>query len=254
MRWSVSGSRTIACLMVAAALIVTVAERAAAQRVPDPAPLEDLDDIDDRVGETDLPAPQPVQQIDAPTRKMAQPFLGVTFDPRIHNAAVARSVNAGSPADLSGVKAGDTIVALNGERVESYDDVLTAVAMLQPGDVLDIEISRRVTVRVRAVLGGQPEDVGRATSYKVPPESLPEPMIELNAPRLNEPLLNRPAAMAPPQAPRPRANNAAPRSPGGNATRRGDTNRAGDANRRGEATERGREENRGRGLFLRRRG
>jgi S1-C subfamily serine protease len=43
------------------------------------------------------------------------------------------SVEAGSPADKAGLKAGDYIVAVNGKAVNSVDECVGAVAILEPG-------------------------------------------------------------------------------------------------------------------------
>jgi membrane-associated protease RseP (regulator of RpoE activity) len=128
--------------------------------------------------ESELPAPpQTVEEPmlrEAPIRDFSQAYLGVTFDPQYPNSAVARSVTAGSPADQAGIRAGDTIISVNGRKIATYDDVLKWVDQLKPGDVLDIDVSRRVSVKARAVLDGHP--VGRRTSnYRPVSEPLPEP-------------------------------------------------------------------------------
>jgi membrane-associated protease RseP (regulator of RpoE activity) len=143
------------------------ADRAAAQRVPDPAPLGD----DEQFG-GDLPAPPLV----APgTAHSTRPFLGVTFDPRSRNAAVVRSVTPGGPADLSGIVAGDTIVSLNGRRIGSYEDVLQAVTAMRPGDVMNVEVKRLVKVQAQVVLNAQSTASQPTTAYRVEAEPLPAP-------------------------------------------------------------------------------
>jgi membrane-associated protease RseP (regulator of RpoE activity) len=125
-------------------------------------------------------------------RDFSQAYLGVTFDPQYQTAAVARSVTAGSPADQAGIKAGDTIVSVNGRRITGYDDVLRWVDRLKPGDVLDIDVTRRVSVKARAVLDGQPVGA-RTTNYRPVIERLPEPTQVRPAPRANlRPQMNRP--------------------------------------------------------------
>ncbi len=204
-------------------------KRLLSQQIPDPTP------IDGEV-EIELELPSPVQTVDNSQmpRDYSDAFLGVTFDPRVRDAAVARSVSAGSPADQAGVKAGDTIVALNGQPTGTYDDVLKIVAMLKPGDVLDIEISRRISVRARAVLDGQPLDGQHTSSYRAEAEALPVPAGHLSQPRVIRTPTN---ASAPP----PRQNYSTPQ------------NRSGSVNRSGDSNERDRD-NRVRGRFSRRRG
>jgi membrane-associated protease RseP (regulator of RpoE activity) len=142
-------------------------------QAPLPAPGDD-------VAEYDLELPPPPQtlvdpQPSQPSREYSQPYLGVTFDPQFRNAAVARSVAAGSPADQAGLRAGDTIVTLNGRPIRSYDEVLQIVGRLRPGDVLDFDVTRRVSVSARAVLDGQPVDGRRTAGYRMEAESLPAP-------------------------------------------------------------------------------
>jgi membrane-associated protease RseP (regulator of RpoE activity) len=140
----------------------------------------------------------------------------VTFDPQVRNAAVARSVTAGSPADLAGIKAGDTIVSVNGRRIASYDDVLRWVDRLKPGDVLDIDVSRRVSVRARAVLDGQPVD-GTTSNYRPAIESLPVP-----AGYQSQPPVRRVPTNA--NSLRPRVNYGAPQGGNNNVNRSNNSN------------------------------
>jgi membrane-associated protease RseP (regulator of RpoE activity) len=185
--------------------------------------------------EAELPAPpQSVERVE-PIRDFSQAYLGVTFDPQYPNAAVARSVNAGSPADQAGIKAGDTIISVNGRKVASYDDVLKSVDRLKPGDVLDIDVSRRVSVKARAVLDGQP--VGARTSnYRPVSEPLPEPEFA--------PVQTRPRSLLLPggqNSIRPRQNYGAPQ------------NSSNSVNRNNNSIDRD-SDNRGRGRLPRRRG
>jgi membrane-associated protease RseP (regulator of RpoE activity) len=150
--------------------VSAVADRALAQ-VPLPAP------GDDEAGYDELQLPAPPQNGSHPPqlRDFSQAFLGVTFEPQIRNAAVARSVTADSPADQAGLRAGDTIEMVNGRRITSYDEVLRIVSELRPGDVLDIDVTRRVSVSARAVLGAQPIEQRQTAGYRMGPESLPDP-------------------------------------------------------------------------------
>jgi predicted metalloprotease with PDZ domain len=193
---------------------------------------------------TDLPLPEHSLVVEEPARDNSRAFLGVTFDSEVRDAAVARSVSARSPADLAGVKAGDTIVSVNGKEVGTYDDVLNTIALLKPGDVLDVEISRRVSVRARAVLEGHPLGVEHTTSYRAEPEALPAPAENRSEPAVFRAPVNRQPTNANGPAARPNIN--APQNRNTNVNRDGNTNRtnnAGDRNR----------DYRGRGGFFRRR-
>jgi len=93
-----------------------------------------------------------------------QAFLGVSFDPQIRDAAIVRAVTPGSPAEHAGLQPGDMIVALNGERVASYQDAIQMIGSLRPGDRLGIEFSRRVDDRTQAILSGRPAQGPRAAT------------------------------------------------------------------------------------------
>jgi S1-C subfamily serine protease len=67
--------------------------------------------------------------------------------------------------ELSGdlTRAGDIIVGINGEPVRSADDVVSAVAGMQPGDTAELEIYRGDEKRtVEVELGERPEELGQA--------------------------------------------------------------------------------------------
>jgi membrane-associated protease RseP (regulator of RpoE activity) len=85
-------------------------------------------------------------------------YLGVSFDPQNPGQARIRSVNPGSPAERAGLRPGDVIVALNGNQVGGSQDVIRTVASMQPGQPLDVAVSRQV------VLGNRP-GVAQAATY-----------------------------------------------------------------------------------------
>jgi membrane-associated protease RseP (regulator of RpoE activity) len=214
-------------------------DRAVGQELIDPRPVDEGTE-----SAPDLPLPEHSLVVEQQARDNSRAFFGVTFDPEVRNAAVARSVSAKSPADLAGVKAGDTIVSVNGKEVSTYEDVLNTLARLKPGDVLDVEITRRVSVRARAVLEGHPVGVEPTTVYRAEPEVLPAPAEYQSAP----PLIRAPENRSPTNVnePRPRQNFIVPQNRNTNVNRNEDTNRtnnSGDSNRY----------NRGRGGFFRRR-
>jgi S1-C subfamily serine protease len=77
-------------------------------------------------------------------------YLGVTFDAQNPQQAVVRTVTPGSPAERAGIQPGDAIVAVNGNQVGGSQDVIRVVSSMQPGEPIDVAISRQV------VLGNRP--------------------------------------------------------------------------------------------------
>jgi membrane-associated protease RseP (regulator of RpoE activity) len=228
-------------LTIAVVMVTTCVDRARAQQLIDPSP---GDEGAESAG--DLPLPNQSLLVEPPARDHSRVYFGVTFDPNVRDAAVARSVSAGSPADKAGVLAGDTIESLNGTKIGSYDDVLNTIGRLKPGEVLDIEVSRRVSVRVRAVLDGTPVGIEHTTGYRAEAEPLPPPAgLERQTPQLRAPM-NQVAPGRIPTAgnrPRPPQGNSATQNRNSNVNR-------GNSNRNNDDRER---DNRGfRGLFRRR--
>ncbi len=71
--------------------------------------------------------------------------------------AVVVGVFSGSPAARAGVREGDVIVALDGTRIGSTEDVSRALRELDPGDTLRLELVDQFGPRrVEAVLGRRP--------------------------------------------------------------------------------------------------
>jgi hypothetical protein len=84
-------------------------------------------------------------------------YLGVVFDAQARDAAVVLSVNPGSPAQEAGIQSGDIIVALNGQEVRSYPDVITTIRGMRPGEELQLIVERsRAEREMLAVLDAQP--------------------------------------------------------------------------------------------------
>jgi S1-C subfamily serine protease len=124
-------------------------------------------------------------------------YLGVTMatvnedlaneaDLPVDSGALVESVEEGTPAAKAGVRgseidelsgdltrAGDVIVGINGEPVRSADDVVSAVAGMQPGDTAELEVYRGDDKRtVRVELGERPEELG-GSSGQQPEEEEP---------------------------------------------------------------------------------
>jgi putative serine protease PepD len=70
-----------------------------------------------------------------------RPFLGVSTAPGT-GGAVVREVTAGGPAADAGVRAGDVIVGVGGDRVREPGDVAAAIQDKRPGERVEVEIRR----------------------------------------------------------------------------------------------------------------
>jgi putative serine protease PepD len=77
---------------------------------------------------------------------ISRPWLGVeTSDPTDPNApagAEVASVVAGGPADVAGIDQGDIITELDGQQINSADDVSQIVNGKEPGDQIDVRVDR----------------------------------------------------------------------------------------------------------------
>jgi putative serine protease PepD len=85
------------------------------------------------------------------------PYLGVRVGDAEDGGAQLAEVVAGGPAEDAGLQSGDVVVSANGEELDAGDDLRRAVASLQPGDELELEVRRgaeELTVTVE--LGRRP--------------------------------------------------------------------------------------------------
>jgi serine protease Do len=83
--------------------------------------------------------------------------LGLSAD---QEGAYVADVTPGGPAAQAGLRAGDIVVAINGESIETSTELTRRVGQASPGETLRLEIireERRQTVNVRS--GTRPADV-----------------------------------------------------------------------------------------------
>jgi len=66
-------------------------------------------------------------------------LLGVTFDSQIPNAAVVQEVHPGGAAAAAGIKQGDEIVVINGQRVSGLQSVNQIVGRMKAGEKVEID-------------------------------------------------------------------------------------------------------------------
>ncbi|MFS2004167.1 Do family serine endopeptidase [Duganella sp. CT11-25] len=108
------------------------------------------------------------------TGKVVHAKLGVTvqeinqgfadsFNLATPEGALVSNVERGGPGDKAGLKAGDVIRALNGQKIVSSGDLPAMVSLATPGDKVNIEVWRQgKSVQLGAVLGNANDKVAAA--------------------------------------------------------------------------------------------
>ena len=69
-------------------------------------------------------------------------WLGVAVDDRDGGVTIA-SVDRNGPAAKAGIKAGDVVVAINGDRIDSSRGLIRAVAAVTPGNGVRVTVRRQ---------------------------------------------------------------------------------------------------------------
>ena len=75
-----------------------------------------------------------------------------TGNPNIKGALIV-GVFINSPADMAGMRAGDIMVAVNGEPVDNLRDLLEIITLYQPGEIIEVAVFRgpeQLTFSMRA--------------------------------------------------------------------------------------------------------
>ena len=100
-------------------------------------------------------------QLTGPEHKVSRGSIGIMFD-QVENPAIARvygtgsgvtisSVVAGSPADQSGLKVGDTITTVDGHKVVKGGDLVDYIASRKPGTKVQLGFIRNGKTQEAAV-------------------------------------------------------------------------------------------------------
>ncbi|HUS47914.1 MAG TPA: Do family serine endopeptidase [Phycisphaerae bacterium] len=95
--------------------------------------------------------------------------LAKSFDLPHSRGALVSMVAAGSPAAKAGIRPGDFIVSVNGERTGSVNELRNEVASIRPGSKVKLELYRKgekITVEVK--VEAQPADVATAFGHGEP--------------------------------------------------------------------------------------
>lgn len=102
------------------------------------------------------------------TGKATHPVIGVTLDmdyagdgARVgtENNSGGPSVNAGGPGDKAGIKVGDVITEVDGQRIHSGEELIVKIRAHRPGDRLELTVerdgrARQVTLALGSSGGG----------------------------------------------------------------------------------------------------
>lgn len=83
-----------------------------------------------------------IQQLRGGAGHIARGWLGVSVEDSKNGVTIA-GVERTSPAGRAGIRAGDMILAVNGERIESARGLIRAVAAVSPGSNVSLSIRRQ---------------------------------------------------------------------------------------------------------------
>jgi serine protease Do len=99
----------------------------------------------DRLGQGESPTPRTLGVAVLPGRVARRLRRTVGLPER--EGLLVRDVQAGSPAELAGVQAGDLIVAVGGAPVRGFDDLFGGLDAAGPGDIVRLGLVRGVEER-----------------------------------------------------------------------------------------------------------
>jgi putative serine protease PepD len=98
-------------------------------------------------------------------KKVQHAYIGLATSDTTSGAsgALVGQVSANSPASSAGIKTGDTITVIDGQKIDGTSELVAAVAAHKPGDKLALTIDRNGrTLHVTVTLGVQPTSSGSA--------------------------------------------------------------------------------------------
>lgn len=114
---------------------------------------------------------QRVMQSIIETGKVVRAYLGVTgsnldqtmaqgFGLESAMGALVYEVREGSPADKAGLKDGDIILEMNGQKVQSFDQMRANIATKVPGTVVRMKVNRNgEIINLEITLAEMPDDI-----------------------------------------------------------------------------------------------
>jgi putative serine protease PepD len=91
-------------------------------------------------------------------KQVQHAYIGVATSESGTSGALVQQVVAGGPASAAGLKARDTVTAIDGKKVNGSSDLVAVVAAHKPGDKLTLTVRRNgSTVQLTVTLGVQPK-------------------------------------------------------------------------------------------------
>lgn len=72
----------------------------------------------------------------------ARVWLGMNVSGLPVGGVLVTGVSPGGPADRAGIRRGDVVTEVAGQRIENPDDIASALPPLQPGQRVQIELDR----------------------------------------------------------------------------------------------------------------
>ncbi len=103
------------------------------------------------------------------------PELAESFNLKNVDGALIAGVLKGGPADAGGIRPGDILLAVNGNKVSNSASLLNLIAALKPGDVARLTVARKLqSLDLKIQVGRRP--LQRTLAPALEPEALePEP-------------------------------------------------------------------------------
>jgi serine protease Do len=99
-----------------------------------------------------------IQQLRSGGGQITRGWLGVSVE-EVRNVLTVAGVERTSPAGVAGIRAGDTILAVNGERIESARSLIRTIAAVAPGSRVVLSISRQGReIDVPVTVGRRPNE------------------------------------------------------------------------------------------------
>lgn len=94
------------------------------------------------------------------------------------DGALIRDVTEGAPAEKSGLRAGDVIMTVEGEKIENSRDLARKIAAYEPGKTVDVGISRNgASQTIKVMLGTFPSEPQDASPRSRPSDPQVAPRV-----------------------------------------------------------------------------